>query len=52
MAAHSAQAKGRVERNFKTAQDRLVKGMRVAGVKTLEANQYLEEDDAVWWERS
>ena len=34
--AHSAQAKGRVERNFRTAQDRLVKGMRVAGVKTLE----------------
>jgi hypothetical protein len=34
--AHSPQAKGRVERNFGTAQDRLVKGMRVAGVKTLE----------------
>src|SRR5919197_1463441 len=34
--AHSAQAKGRVERNFQTAQDRLVKGMRVAGVTTLE----------------
>src|SRR5664279_3434280 len=43
--AHSPQAKGRVERNFQTAQDRLVKGMRVAGVKTLEeANQYLEQD--------
>ena len=27
--AHSPQAKGRVERNFETAQDRLVKGMRV-----------------------
>jgi len=52
IAAHSPQAKGRVERNFKTAQDRLVKGMRVAGVKTLEqANQYLEEEYAVWWER-
>jgi hypothetical protein len=50
--AHSPQAKGRVERNFKTAQDRLVKGMRVAGVKTLEqANQYLEQDYLVWWER-
>jgi hypothetical protein len=35
IAAHSPQAKGRVERNFGTAQDRLVKGMRVAGVKTI-----------------
>src|ERR1035438_2405569 len=52
IAAHSPQAKGRVERNFQTAQDRLVKGMRVAGVKTLEqANQYLEETYLVWWER-
>jgi transposase len=50
--AHSPQAKGRVERNFGTAQDRLVKGMRIAGVKTLEqANQYLEENYLVWWER-
>lgn len=52
IAAHSPQAKGRVERNFGTAQDRLVKGMRVAGVKTLEeANQYLEETYLVWWQR-
>jgi len=51
-AAHSPQAKGRVERNFGTAQDRLVKGLRVAGAKTLEeANQYLEETYLVWWER-
>lgn len=50
--AHSPQAKGRVERNFGTAQDRLVKGMRVAGVKTIEqANQYLQEDYLVWWNR-
>ena len=50
--AHSPQAKGRVERNFGTAQDRLVKGMRVAGVKTIgQANQYLIEDYLVWWER-
>jgi hypothetical protein len=50
--AHSAQAKGRVERNFRTAQDRLVKGMRGAGVKTIEeANRYLREDYLVWWER-
>jgi len=50
--AHSPQAKGRVERNFGTAQDRLVKGMRVAGVRTMEqANQYLLHDYLVWWER-
>lgn len=50
--AHSPQAKGRVERNFGTAQDRLVKGLRVAGVKTIEeANQYLQEAYLVWWER-
>jgi hypothetical protein len=52
IAAHSPQAKGRVERTFGTAQDRLVKGMRVAGVKTIEqANQYLEQDYLVWWGR-
>ena len=52
IAAHSPQAKGRVERNFGTAQDRLVKGMRVAGVKTIaQANQYLIEDYLAWWER-
>ena len=50
--AHSPQAKGRVERNFATAQDRLVKGLRVAAVKTIEeANQYLEETYLVWWDR-
>jgi len=52
IAAHSAPAKGRVKRNFGTAQDRLVKGMRVAGVRTIEqANAYLMEDYLVWWER-
>jgi hypothetical protein len=52
IAAHSPQAKGRVERNFGTAQDRLVKGMRVAGVKTIEqANEYLVNDYLAWWER-
>jgi transposase len=48
--AHSPQAKGRVERSFQTAQDRLVKGLRVAGAKTLEqANAYLESEFLVWW---
>lgn len=50
IAAHSPQAKGRVERSFDTAQDRLVKEMRVAGVKTLEqANQYLANEFLPWW---
>ncbi len=41
--AHSPQAKGRVERLFKTLQDRLVKDLRLAGLTTLEAaNQFLE----------
>jgi hypothetical protein len=41
--AHSPQAKGRVERCFATAQDRLVKGLRLARARTLEqANEYLE----------
>jgi transposase len=48
--AHSPQAKGRVERSFQTAQDRLVKGLRVAGAQTLEqANAYLEAEFIVWW---
>lgn len=48
--AHSPQAKGRVERSFQTAQDRLVKGLRVAGAKTLEqANAYLETAFIPWW---
>ena len=50
IAAHSPQAKGRVERSFQTAQDRLVKGLRVAGAKTLEqANTYLEAEFIPWW---
>lgn len=53
IAAHSAQAKGRVERNFETAQDRLVKGLRVAGAKTLEqANEYLEKEYLPWWQET
>lgn len=41
--AHSPQAKGRIERMFKTLQDRLVKEMRLAGVSSLdEANRFLE----------
>src|SRR5271157_3335768 len=51
--AHSPQAKGRVERQFSTAQDRLVKGMRVAGVQTIEeANAYLETEYLPWWNQT
>ena len=42
--AHSAEAKGRVERMFQTLQDRLVKELRIAGITTIEeANKFLEE---------
>ena len=41
--AHSPQAKGRVERLFKTFQDRVIKEMRLANVSTLDAaNQFLQ----------
>jgi hypothetical protein len=45
IAAYSPQAKGRVERSFLTAQDRLVKQLRLARVTTLEgANDFLENE--------
>ncbi len=51
--AHSPQAKGRVERQFLTAQDRLVKGLRVAGASTIEeANAYLEKEYLPWWNQT
>lgn len=41
--AHSPQAKGRIERIFKTLQDRLVKEMRLAGIRSCEeANKFLK----------
>ena len=41
--ANSAPAKGRIERSFKTDQDRLVKEMRLAGIKNIEeANKFLK----------
>jgi hypothetical protein len=43
--AYSPQAKGRIERSFLTAQDRLVKHLRLAKVSTMEAaNEFLEQD--------
>lgn len=50
--AHSPQAKGRVERCFGTLQDRLVKGLRLAGACTLaEANAHLEREFLPGWEQ-
>jgi transposase len=44
IAAHSPQAKGRVERSHGTDQDRLVKEMRLLGIASIEAaNRFLEE---------
>jgi len=43
IAAHSPQAKGRVERSHGTDQDRLIKELRLAGIATLAAaNEFLE----------
>ena len=43
--SYSPQAKGRIERSFRTAQDRLVKHLRLAKVGTLEgANAFLESE--------
>jgi len=48
--AHSPQAKGRIERDFRTDQDRLVKEMRLRGISTLhEANRYLEDVYIEYW---
>jgi len=52
IAAHSPQAKGRIERFFGTAQDRLVKGLRQAGARSREeANTYLEQEYLPLWNR-
>jgi transposase len=43
--AYSPQAKGRIERSFLTAQDRLVKHLRLAKISTLSgANRFLETE--------
>jgi hypothetical protein len=53
IAAHSPQAKGRIERFFGTAQDRLVKGLRLAGADSLEAAQgYLEQEYLPQWNQN
>jgi transposase len=51
IAAHSPQAKGRIENLFGTLQDRLVKELRLAEVTTLaEANRFLQEVFIPFWE--
>jgi hypothetical protein len=43
--AHSPQAKGRVEKLFKTLQDRLIKELRLNNIPTVkEANEFLEKE--------
>ena len=50
--AHSPQAKGRIERFFDTAQDRLVKELRLAGACTIEeANAVLAKIFLPWFNR-
>jgi len=52
IAANSPQAKGRVERFFGTAQDRLVKGLRKVGASNREeATRYLEQVYLPMWKR-
>jgi transposase len=52
IAAHSPQAKGRIERLFETLQDRLVKEMRLAGIDSIQgANHFLELRFLPEWEQ-
>jgi transposase len=52
IAAHSPQAKGRIERLFATLQDRLVKEMRLAGIDSMAAaNHFLETRFIPQWEQ-
>jgi hypothetical protein len=52
IAAHSPQAKGRIERLFETLQDRLVKEMRLAGIDSIAAaNHFLEMRFLSEWEQ-
>lgn len=47
--ANSPQAKGRIERRFRFFQDRLIKEMRLRGIKNYqEANKFLREEYLPW----
>lgn len=48
--AHSPQAKGRVEKLFKTLQDRLIKELRLRNISDIEtANHFLKEEFIPWF---
>lgn len=48
--AHSPQAKGRIERLFKTLQDRLIKELRLRNISDVKtANQYLRKEFIPWF---
>lgn len=47
--ANTPQAKGRIERLFKTLQDRLVKEMRLANIYTIEAANLFLKDTFIPW---
>lgn len=48
----SPQSKGRIERTWKTAQDRLVPEFRLAGIKTMrDGNRFLEQVFLPYWQR-
>jgi transposase-like protein len=50
IAAHSPQAKGRIERAFRTLQERLVRQLRLDNARTLQqANRCLHEQFLPWW---
>lgn len=51
--ADSPQAKGRIERDFQTLQDRLIKELKVKGISTIaEANKYLQGEYIRRWNES
>jgi len=50
--ANSPQAKGRIERSFRFFQDRLIKEMRLKGIKDYkEANKFLQEEFLPWYNK-
>jgi len=51
--ANSPQAKGRIERLFRFFQDRLIKEMRLRGIKDYDsANKFLKEEFLPWYNRN
>lgn len=53
IATSSAPSKGRVERSFRTCQDRLTSELRLAGIKRMEnANRYLEQIFRPYWNQN